>query len=104
MQIQVLIAEKAIVRGTAEGPNTGPSIEMAKPLVFNRKASRVKEFITVYRLYLDERSNSRRVGIIDIIICIKRIGRYMKGEYIKEFRIRRKNRHTGRNYSENITG
>jgi len=32
--------------------NTRSHIEVAKPLVFNGEASKVGEFITVYRLYL----------------------------------------------------
>ena len=36
----------------AEGSNTESDIEVAKPPVFNKEASRVREFIMVYRLYL----------------------------------------------------
>ena len=39
-------------RGATEESNTGSNIEVAKALVFNRKAEKVGGFITVYRLYL----------------------------------------------------
>ena len=39
-------------RGATEESNTGSNIEVAKALVFNRKAEKVGGFITAYRLYL----------------------------------------------------
>jgi len=42
-------------RGTTEESNTGSNIEVAKALVFNRKAEKVGGFITAYRLYLKMR-------------------------------------------------
>jgi len=38
-------------RGT-EGSNTGPHIEVAKPLIFSGKIGKVGGFITVCKLYL----------------------------------------------------
>ena len=29
----------------------------------------------------DERSNGRRIGIVGVILCTRRISRYMKGEH-----------------------
>ena len=34
----------------------------------------------------DERSSSRGASTMDSIICIREIGRYMEGEYIRRFR------------------
>ena len=39
-------------RGATEESNTRSNIEVAKALVFNRKAEKVGGFITAYRLYL----------------------------------------------------
>ena len=54
MQIQILITERVTigVGGAAEKPNIRSNIEVAKPPVFNREASRVESFIIIYRLYL----------------------------------------------------
>ena len=41
--------------------NTWSHIEMAKLLIFNREASKIVEFIEVYRLYL--RMRIREVGV-----------------------------------------
>ena len=38
--------------GAIERSNTRCNIEIAKPPIFNKKASRVGEFIMAYRLYL----------------------------------------------------
>ena len=47
MQIQILITERVTigVGGAAEKPNIRSNIEVAKPPVFNREASRVESFI-----------------------------------------------------------
>lgn len=47
--------------GIVEESNKRSSIEVAKPLVFNREASRVGDFIMAYRLYL--RMKMRRVTV-----------------------------------------
>jgi len=54
VQIQTLITGGAMTGAgeAAEGSNTESDIEVAKPPVFNKEASRVREFIMVYRLYL----------------------------------------------------
>ena len=54
MQIQVLIVEGAAVgAGEAmEESNIRSNIKVAKPPIFNGKAEKVGDFITVYRLYL----------------------------------------------------
>ena len=36
----------------------------------------------------NERSNSRRISTVGVILCTKRIGRYMKEEYHRRFRKR----------------
>jgi len=36
----------------ASGSNTGSNIDVAKPLTFNGKASKVLGFLIVYRLYI----------------------------------------------------
>ena len=63
MQIQALIIEGAPagVESTAEGSNKGSNIEIAKPPVFNREASKVGDFIIACRLYL--RMRMRRVMV-----------------------------------------
>jgi len=51
VQIQVSLAgEKG--EGVMRESNTGSNIEIVKPLVFNREASRAVEFIITYKLYL----------------------------------------------------
>jgi len=48
-QIQALLATGG---GAATGSNTGPSMEVAKPAIFNGEAGRVGGFITACRLYI----------------------------------------------------
>ena len=36
----------------------------------------------------DERNNSRRTNLVNVVIYIERIGGHMEREFIKEFRIR----------------
>jgi len=36
----------------------------------------------------NERSNSRIISTVGVILCTKRIGRYMKGEHHRRFRKR----------------
>ena len=51
-QMQALIAGEVVEERRTEGYNTGFHMEMAKLLVFNGEAGRVKGFITVCKLYL----------------------------------------------------
>ena len=50
---------RGVVAVEGSDPNIGFNIKVAKPLMFNRKASKVVEFIIAYRLYL--RMRIRRV-------------------------------------------
>jgi len=50
-QIQALLV-RGVREAATEESNTGSYIEVAKPLGFNREASKVGGFITVCRLYL----------------------------------------------------
>jgi len=52
MQVQIQALLAAIEEGTTKEPNTGFSIKMAKPPVFNGEAGRVGGFITACWLYL----------------------------------------------------
>jgi len=63
MQIQTLIVEAAAigVGGATEESNTESNIEVAKPPVFNRKAGKVRGFITVCKLYLRMRMRGTMV-------------------------------------------
>ena len=61
MQITALQAIIAEEREEEKGFNTGFNIEVAKLLVFTRKAEKVAEFITVCRLYL--RMRMREVAV-----------------------------------------
>ena len=38
--------------GAIEGPNIRSNVEIVKPLVFNRKAEKIKGFIIACKLYL----------------------------------------------------
>ena len=49
-QIQALLAAGG--GGAAMGSNAGPSMEVAKPAIFNRESGRVGGFITACRLYI----------------------------------------------------
>jgi len=49
-QIQALLAAEG--GGAATGSNAGPSMEVAKPAIFNGEAGRVGGFITACRLYI----------------------------------------------------
>jgi len=52
-QIQAMIIGRVVVKGgETEGSNIESNIEVAKPLVFNKEAERVRRFITAYRLHL----------------------------------------------------
>jgi len=51
-QIQALLAAGGGGTGGAMGSNAGPSMEVAKPAIFNGEAGKVGGFITVCRLYL----------------------------------------------------
>ena len=48
-------------KGRVDESNTWSHIEMAKLLIFNGEASKIVEFIIVYRLYL--RMRIREVGV-----------------------------------------
>ena len=50
---------REVVAVEGSDPNIGFNIKVAKPLMFNRKASKVVGFIIAYRLYL--RMRIRRV-------------------------------------------
>jgi len=52
VQIQALLAVRAVAGKVTEGSNIGSNIKVAKLLVFNRKAGKVEGFIITYRLYL----------------------------------------------------
>ena len=90
MQIQVLLAEGAVVERIAG--NRAASTEMARLQIFNGTLSKVSGFVTACRLYYkdkDEGGGGRRTDPIDLVICAERIGRYMEGEYTGRFRSRR---------------
>jgi len=52
VQIQVLLTGTGVEVAVAKGSNTRFNVEIAKPLVFNEKFSKVIGFIMVYKLYL----------------------------------------------------
>jgi len=51
-QIQALLAAGGGGTGGAMGSNTGPSMKVAKPAIFNGEAGKVGDFITACRLFL----------------------------------------------------
>ena len=51
-QIQALLAAGGGGIGGAMGSNAGPSMEVAKPAIFNGEAGRVGGFIMACRLYI----------------------------------------------------
>jgi len=60
-QIQALLAAGGGGTEQAVGSNTGPSMEVAKPAIFNGEAGKVEGFITACRLYL--RMKMRRTSV-----------------------------------------
>ena len=51
-QIQALLAAQGGAGGAAMGSNVRPSMEVAKPAIFNGEAGKVGGFIMACRLYL----------------------------------------------------
>ena len=47
-----MLTEKGAGEGATERPNAEPNIEVAKLLIFSRKARNVAEFIIAYKLFL----------------------------------------------------
>jgi len=60
---------------------------VAKLQAFNRAENKMSDFLTAYKLYQNknEECSSKEAGIVDTIICIKRIGGYLKREYNRRF-------------------
>jgi len=61
---------------------------MATLSLFDREASKVREFVTACKLYLrirNERNNSRKTSTVGIDICIRRSSKYLKEKCIRRF-------------------
>ena len=52
MQIHALLAAGGGEVEGVERRTTGPKVEVATPVIFNREAEKVRGFITAYRLFL----------------------------------------------------
>jgi len=69
--------------------NTGASIEVAKPQVFNgssEKGFRVCNSIQAILKNENEERYGRRIDIVNFVICIERISRHLEIKYVGESR------------------
>jgi len=90
VQIQVLLAAQgAEAEAAIPRPNTGASIEVAKPQVFNRSSGRGFRVCNSMQTILkneNEGRYGRRTDIVNFVICVGRISRHLEIKYVRESR------------------
>lgn len=69
-------------------PNTGSNTEVVKPQVFDRSSKGFWIHYSIQVIYKNknERRSSQKIDSVDTIVCVERIGRFLKRKHLGEFR------------------